>query len=61
MRNFFTESRDELRKVQWPIRKEAIRYTVVVVIASLIIAAFLGGFDYLFSWLLQSLITRNVY
>ena len=61
MRNFFTESRDELRKVQWPTRKEAIRYTVVVVIASLIIAAFLGGFDYLFSWLLQSLITRNVY
>jgi preprotein translocase SecE subunit len=45
LRNFFIESRDELRKVQWPSRSEAMYLTLVVVIVSAILAAFLGGLD----------------
>ncbi len=40
------ESRDELRKVIWPTRRETVRNTVVVIIFSLVVAAFLGLADY---------------
>ena len=53
LRNFFIESRDELRKVQWPTRREAIYLSIVVVVASLVVAAFLGGLDYLFAYILK--------
>jgi preprotein translocase subunit SecE len=45
------ETRTELRKVVWPSRKEAIRLTVVVIIISVIIGAFLFAGDTLFLWL----------
>lgn len=56
LQNFFGESREELRKVQWPTRKEAARLTLVVIIVSLILAAFLGGFDYLFAYILRLIV-----
>ncbi|MCL5093910.1 MAG: preprotein translocase subunit SecE [Patescibacteria group bacterium] len=52
LRKFFEylkESKDELKKVTWPTRKEAIHYTVVVLVISTIIAVFLGLFDFLLS------------
>ena len=54
---FFLESRQELRRVNWPTREETIRLTLVVIGISLFIAFFLGVFDYLFitslKWFLQ--------
>jgi preprotein translocase subunit SecE len=54
---FFLESRQELRRVNWPTREETIRLTVIVIIISLFIAFFLGAFDFLFltalRWFLQ--------
>lgn len=59
IKNFFMESRDELRKVQWPTRREAIYLTLLVVIVSALLAAFLGGLDLGFAYLLRLLITRG--
>ena len=58
LRNFFVESRQELRQVQWPRRQEAVYLTLVVIIASAILAAFLGGLDYLFAYLLRNYFVR---
>jgi preprotein translocase subunit SecE len=58
LRNFFIESRQELRQVQWPSRQEAIYLTIVVVVVSAILAAFLGGLDAGFAALLQKFLIR---
>lgn len=51
--NFFQEAKVELSRVNWPGRKEIARYTVLVVIISLGLAIFLGGLDFLFSFLVE--------
>jgi preprotein translocase subunit SecE len=56
LKNFLTESRQELKQVQWPTRREAVYLTWVVIAISLILAAFLGGLDYIFSYLLQNFV-----
>ncbi len=49
---YLREVRAELRKVNWPNRKELATYTVVVVVSVLVIAAFIGLVDLLFSQIL---------
>ena len=51
--NFFVEAKGELMKVNWPSRKDLIRYTVLVVVISLAVAIFLGALDTLFSYLVE--------
>ncbi len=55
---FLMESRQELRHVNWPTRQEAIRLTGIVIFISLGISVFLGLFDYLFTYIIQTLIAR---
>ncbi len=50
---FLREAKVELSRVNWPSQKEVIRYTVLVVIISLAVAAFLGSLDFLFSFLVE--------
>ncbi|MCL4516689.1 MAG: preprotein translocase subunit SecE [Firmicutes bacterium] len=52
MSRYLREVRAELRKVNWPNRKELVTYTVVVVVSVLVIAAFIGLVDLLFSQIL---------
>ncbi len=56
IKNFFAESRQELRHVNWPTRQEATRLTSIVIGLSLAIALFLGFFDYLFTNIIKSLV-----
>ena len=42
---FLREVRVEMKKVTWPQRKEVIGSTAVVIIASFLIAFFLGSVD----------------
>jgi len=53
---YFKETRAELKHVAWPTRKQAVTYTLVVIVISLITAAYLGFFDYVFSSLLKLVI-----
>ena len=50
---FIKEARAELTKVVWPSRKETIQITMVVVVLCLIVAAFLGGVDYVLTKLVE--------
>ena len=46
---FLREVKIELSKVVWPTRKETLRLTLVVIVASLIVGVYIGGADYLFT------------
>ncbi len=50
---FLKESRQEIKKVTWPTREETIRYSLMVVAASLIVAVYLGGLDYVIQEIVQ--------
>ena len=54
--SFLKEVRLEMKKVNWPARKETIKYTLIIVGVSLVVAAFLGGLDFLFSSLINRFI-----
>jgi preprotein translocase subunit SecE len=58
IKQFLIESRAELLKVNWLTRQQAINYTLIVVGISLAIAAFLGGLDYIFSYILKTFIIK---
>ncbi len=55
---FLKEVKAELNKVTWPNRKETIRYTAIVIGASVVVAIILGGFDRIFMELLNKFILK---
>lgn len=55
---FFLEAKGELTKVNWPNRQELVRYTVLVVAISLVVAVFLGLLDVLFSYLVENFLIK---
>lgn len=46
---YLKETQGELKHVIWPSRSQTIFYTMVVVVLSILVAYFLGFFDYIFS------------
>jgi len=57
---FLREVRTELKKVTWPSRKDTLSGTVVVLVAVIIIAVFLGIVDSGLSSLVKQLLKRAV-
>ena len=53
---YIKESLAEMKKVTWPSKKETYRYTVLVIVLSLAVAAFLGALDYIFNFGFQLVI-----
>lgn len=53
---YLKEVRIELGKVNWPSREQTTQYTLLVIGVSFAVAVFLGGLDYIFSWLLNELV-----
>ena len=53
IKNFFRESREELKRVNWPRREETVRYTVFVIVFSVGLSLFLGLLDFIFVQVLQ--------
>jgi preprotein translocase subunit SecE len=52
---YVQETKAEMAHVTWPSRKQTIGYSVMVILISVGIAAYLGLFDYIFSKLLTLL------
>ena len=50
------EVREELQKVIWPKRIDAVKLTATVVIITLIVGAFVGILDYIFAQLISNII-----
>ncbi|GAI02141.1 unnamed protein product [marine sediment metagenome] len=53
---FLKEVRLEMKKVNWPTRKETIKYTLIVIGVSFGVAVFLGGLDFIFTTILNKFI-----
>lgn len=56
IRGYVRESRDELRKVVWPTRRETLNHTLLVIGISLAVAAFLGVIDFGLTTALQTFV-----
>ncbi|MEI6396707.1 MAG: preprotein translocase subunit SecE [Candidatus Taylorbacteria bacterium] len=53
--NYFRETKIEMSHVTWPTRVQTIRFTVLVILTSVAVAAILGIADFVFSRLLTLL------
>jgi len=53
---YLKETRTELKHVIWPSRSQTFYYTLIVIVLSVVVAYYLGVFDYLFSLLLGRVI-----
>ena len=54
--NYFAETKEEMKHVSWPTRKQTFMFTMLVIFISVIVAAYLGFFDYIFSLGLKSIL-----
>ena len=54
---YLKETKTELRHVIWPGRRQTFYYTLIVIALSVVIAYYLGVFDYIFSLLLGKVIS----
>ena len=53
---YFKEIKAELKHVVWPSKNQTILYTLIVIVLSVLVAYFLGIFDFIFSQGLQKII-----
>jgi len=49
---YLKDTKGELKHVSWPTRRQAVYFTIIVIVLSLLTAFFLGVFDTIFSKLL---------
>lgn len=56
LNQYLKESRQEMKKVVWPSKKETLRYTLAVILISLGLAAFFAIVDYFLNLGLEQLI-----
>ncbi|MES2214338.1 MAG: preprotein translocase subunit SecE [Patescibacteria group bacterium] len=54
--NYIRDTRGELSHVSWPTRRQAIAFTVIVILVSVFTAFFLGFFDYIFSLIIKKFV-----
>ncbi len=50
---YLKETKGELKHVNWPTKNQAIMFSFIVIVFSIIVAIFLGVFDYIFTMLLR--------
>jgi len=53
IKTFFEEVLMEVKKIDWPDKKQTFRYVLMVIFISLALASFLGILDFLFMNLLN--------
>lgn len=53
---YFRGAKEELEKVTWPSRKQVLIYSVIVMIVTVIWAAYFGGLDFVLNLGLQAIL-----
>jgi len=54
--NYIKDTRGELKHVSWPTHRQTIAFTALVILISLFTSLFLGFFDFVFTFLLETFI-----
>jgi preprotein translocase SecE subunit len=55
---YFRDTAAELQQVTWPSQRQAMLYTVLVIVISTLVSLFTGAFDFLFSQGIEAFINR---
>ena len=53
---YIKDTKGEMKHVSWPTKKQAVAYTLLVILISVLVALFLGLADFSFSKLLGNII-----
>lgn len=51
--NYLRDTAAEMKHVSWPTQSQALVFTALVIGVSVIVALFLGAFDYIFTGILN--------
>lgn len=54
--DYLKDTRGEMKHVSWPTRRQALVFTALVVVLSIVTAALLGVFDTILGYLLDTFI-----
>jgi len=54
---YLHEAKQELQKVAWPTQKQTVRYSIIIVVISVILAIYFGFADFLLNLGLEKLIS----
>jgi preprotein translocase subunit SecE len=54
--SYIKEVKAETKNIKWPTRKQVINYTIIVIVLSILLAAYVGVLDTLFAKLLSKII-----
>lgn len=52
----YRDIKSELKKVVWPSRQQATNLTMIVIAVSIAVGLFLGGVDFIFTWIFELII-----
>ncbi|MDP3882864.1 MAG: preprotein translocase subunit SecE [Candidatus Staskawiczbacteria bacterium] len=55
---FFKEVWVEMRRVSWLSQKDIFKYTLIVLAVTIVVAAFLGSLDYIFTEIIRKFLLR---
>lgn len=55
--SYLKEAKEELQKVSWPSKKDTVRYSMIIVVISILVALYFGVLDWVFTILFQWLIS----
>jgi preprotein translocase subunit SecE len=55
---FFKEVFVEMKRVSWLSQKDVVRYTIIVLGITIVVALFLGGLDYIFTEIIKRVVLR---
>ena len=53
---YLRESKEELQKVTWPSQKDTIRYTIIVIVLSVLCGVYFGGLDFILAKGVEALV-----
>ncbi len=56
IKKFFQEVKTEMKKVNWPTKDETIKYTLVVIGATIVVALYLGALDAVLFGILENFV-----
>jgi preprotein translocase subunit SecE len=54
--DYIKDTKGELKHVSWSTRRQAIVYTIIVILISVSVALFLGFFDFIFTETLEKFV-----
>lgn len=54
---YLKDTKTELKHVIWPKRSQTLYYTLIVIVLSVLVAYFLGVFDFIFSRGLEKILS----